>query len=83
MNPQRDISGKRPAYWIKVGLLIGFGFLLIQILAPIAIVLLPFAAIGILIILLFGTAGRYLNSLLCYFKLKQGWAERSNRAARH
>jgi hypothetical protein len=81
---------KGSLYWIKVDLLIGLGFLLVQIFAPTTIVLIPFAAIAaiavlilLLVILLFGTAGRLLDSLLGYFKLRQGWVDRANRSAKH
>jgi len=65
-------------YWIKVGLLIGLGTLLVKFLLPVGIIAVLFA----LPILVVGFVARSLGKIVGHFKLKHGWAERNQRAIR-
>ena len=73
------MKARASLYWIKVGLLIGLGFILVQIFAPLAATLILLAIVCIPIIILFGTIGRSIDSLIGYYKLRKGWADRAKR----
>ncbi len=63
-------------YWIKVGLLIGLGFMLAKFLLPFGILALFFLVPFFVIVPILGFAARSLGAVVGYLKMRHGWMKR-------